>query len=82
MTQIHAKVLTPEEFKNKENELKSLNTSLEIWSGAKISKSEQKVIDEMMSDLAKDLYALDCAYILKTIEVYKAALEIIKAPVK
>jgi exonuclease V gamma subunit len=81
MTQIQAKVLTKEEFQAKQKELESLNASIEIWSNSNISKENKKLINDMMNNLAKDLYALDCAYILKTIEVYSEALEIMKKPV-
>ena len=82
MTTIQAKVLTTEEFKAKQEELKNLNASIEVWSGTNISKKNKETIDAMFKDLAQDLHALDCAYLLKTIDVYKDALAIMKAPVQ
>jgi hypothetical protein len=79
---IEAKMLTEQEFKTKQAELEALNSSIEVWSGTNIPKKDKETIDIMLNDLSKDLHALDCAYLLKTIEVYKDVLEIMKAPVK
>jgi len=82
MTEINTKYLSQEEFVAKQKELEQLNASIELWSGTNISKKNRETIQTMMTDLATKLYALDCAYLVSTLETYKDVLELMKAKVE
>lgn len=78
MTQINATILNKEEFEAKENEMKNLLASIDLYSAVEQTKETQEEIQELFDDLAKNLYALDCAYLDAKVQTFTNVLATLK----
>lgn len=78
MTQINATILNKEEFEAKEKELKSLLASIDLYSTVEQTKETQEEAQELFDDLAKNLYALDCAYLDAKVQTFTNVLATLK----
>lgn len=78
MTQINATILNKEEFEAKEKELKSLLASIDLYSTVEQTKETQEEAQELFDDLAKNLYAIDCAYLDAKVQTFTQVLDTLK----
>lgn len=78
MTQINATILNKEEFEAKEKELKSLLASIDLYSTVEQTKDTQEEAQELFDDLAKNLYAIDCAYLDAKVQTFTQVLDTLK----
>lgn len=78
MTQINATILNQKEFEEKEKELKSLLASIDLYSTVEQTKDIQEEAQELFDDLAKNLYALDCAYLDAKVQTFTQVLDTLK----
>lgn len=79
MTQITARLFSKEEFDSKEAELGRLASVIDLWGGTEMSVRKQETIQAIFDDLAKNLYAIDCAFLEAKLVAYKEIEELIKA---
>ena len=81
MTKINATILTTEEFDAKKAEVDRLIAVFELWESTELSTETQAEIQSLFDDLAKNLYAIDCAFLDAKVSVYKDIEKLMKAQI-
>lgn len=78
MTKINATILTKEEFDEKKKQMDALLVNIDLYSSVDQSKETQETAQELLDDLSKNLYALDCAYLDAKVQAYTEIVELLK----
>ena len=79
MTQINATILSKEDFDKKKEQMDALLVSIDLYSSVEQTKETQVTAQDLLDDLAKNLYALDCAYLDAKVQTYTELVELLKS---
>ena len=79
MTQIDATILTKEQFDEKKKQMDALLVNIDLYSSVEQTKGTQDTAQDLLDDLSKNLYALDCAYLDAKVQTYTEIVNLLKS---